>query len=252
MNRYDFANILFAGPCNLRCPYCIGKKIDPALQNNNLNQFPLHNLDAFIALLKQHQITEISFTGSNTDPQLYRHEARLLDWLKTRLPPVQKKGREKRVQYSLHTNGRLALKKMAVFNCYNRASISFPSFKAEIYRQLTGAPHPPNLAEIMQQAQIPVKVSAILTTANADDTEEFLDRCGEIGVKRVVFRQLFGDTRVWPVFSRLPQKGLYRNNPVYNYHGIEVTWWQFTHSTSASLNLFSNGLVSDRYLLVSR
>ena len=252
MKRYDFANILFAGPCNLRCPYCIGKQIDPALQPNTLSKFPLRNLNAFIALLKQHKITEISFTGSNTDPQLYRHEARLLDWLKSRLPPVTQKGREKRVQYSLHTNGRLALKKMAIFNCYNRASISFPSFKAEIYRRLTGAPAPPNLAEIMRQAQIPVKVSAVLTAVNADDAEEFLDRCGEIGVKRVAFRQLFGDTRVWPIFQRLSHKGVYRNNPVYSYHGIEVTWWRFDRSASASLNLFSNGLISNKYLLVSR
>ena len=251
MKRYNFANILFSGPCNLRCPYCIGKQIDPALQVNNLTRFPLRNLDAFITLLKQHRVTEISFTGTNTDPQLYRHEARLLNRLREQLPPVTQNGKEKTVQYSLHTNGQLALKKMDVFNCYNRVSISFPSFKPKIYRQLTGVPRPPNLAEIMRQAKIPVKISAVLTPANANDAEEFLDRCGEIGVKRVAFRQLFGDTRDWPVFHRLQQTGSYCNNPVYNYHGIQITWWRFDRSASASLNLFSNGLISNRYLLTS-
>ncbi|NJN98138.1 MAG: radical SAM protein [Anaerolineales bacterium] len=87
MKQYDFANILFAGPCNLRCPYCIGRQINPALNRNNLNEFPLRNLDGFVALIRQHGVTEVVFTGTTTDPQLYRHEARLLAWLRERLLP---------------------------------------------------------------------------------------------------------------------------------------------------------------------
>ena len=79
-DRYDFANILFAGPCNLRCPYCIGRQVNPALNRNNLKEFPLRNLETFAALVQQHQISEVVFTGTTTDPQLYRYEVHLLNW----------------------------------------------------------------------------------------------------------------------------------------------------------------------------
>ena len=48
--RFDFANILFAGPCNQSCPYCIGKQLPAALQRSNLDEYPLRNLDAFAIL----------------------------------------------------------------------------------------------------------------------------------------------------------------------------------------------------------
>ncbi len=271
MTRYDFANILFAGPCNLRCPYCIGKQVDPALSRNNLNKFPLQNLNKYVELLRQHRVTEIVFTGTTTDPQLYRHEARLLTWLREQLPPLTNDERgimndesgqnssfipckarlhhSSFVRYSLHTNGQLALRKMDVFNWYDRVCISFPSFKTETYYKMTGSWRAPNLAEIVRQAQVPIKISCIINEHNVGEVGEFLERCGEIGIKRLVFRHLYGDTREWPILNGLSQKGVYRNNPVYDYHGMEVTYWSFENTTSTSLNLFSDGTISTEYLL---
>ena len=240
MAEYDFANILFAGPCNLRCPYCIGRQIDPALHPANLREFPPRNLEPFAALLEQHGIDEVTLTGLTTDPQLYRHEARLLAWLRERLPGVR---------LSLHTNGQLALRKIDVFNQYQRVTVSFPSFRPETYQQLTGSRRMPDLAEILRQARVPVKVSAVLTAANVAEFDDFLAQCLAIGVRRLVFRQLYGETRRWPVFERLPQTGFYRQNPVYDYRGMEVTYWDFEHTTSRSLNLFSSGDISPHYLL---
>jgi molybdenum cofactor biosynthesis enzyme MoaA len=240
-SSYDFANILFAGPCNLRCPYCIGRQVDSALNRNNLRTFPLRNLERFAALIQYHQVTEVVLTGTTTDPQLYRHEARLLSWLRERLAGP--------VRYSLHTNGQLALRKMVVFNQYDRVCISFPSFKPDTYQKLMGSARVPNLAEIIQQAETPVKVSAVINEHNVHEVDEFLARCGAIGVKRLVFRRLYGDTREWPILWDLPQKSTYRNNPVYDYHGMEVTYWNFHTTGSTSLNLFSDGTISDRYLL---
>ncbi|MCK6629281.1 MAG: radical SAM protein [Anaerolineae bacterium] len=263
MNQYDFANILFAGPCNLRCPYCIGQQVNPALNRNNLNEFPLRNLDRFVELIKQHRVTEIVFTGTTTDPQLYRHEARLLQWLREHLPsyptsymdkydslpgPSPKRGREQ-MRYSLHTNGQLALRKMDVFNQYDRVCISFPSFKPDTYQKLMGSSRMPDLAEIMRQAVVPVKISCVLTEHNNRELIEFLDRCGAIGIKRVVLRQLYGDNSLWTLPEQLIPCSVYRGNPVYSYHGMEVTFWRFDQTTSTSLNLFSNGAISPHYLL---
>ena len=240
---YDFANILFAGPCNQRCPYCIGQQVDPALNRNNLDEFPLRNLAAFVALLRQHRVRQIVLTGTTTDPQLYRHETRLIHWLRQQVPGAQ---------LSLHTNGQLALTKMEVFNLYDRATVSFPSFDPDTFEKMTGTRRMPDLAAIVRRARIPVKVSCIINEHNVNQVDEFLDRCREIGVRRLVFRQLYGDTRQWDILSHLTPVAFYRDNPVYYHRGMEVTCWNFDHTTSASLNLFSDGSISTEYLLTKQ
>jgi hypothetical protein len=63
-------------------------------------------------------------------------------------------------------------------------------------------------------------------------------------------RQLYGDSRDWGIAKIVPQTGTYRNNPVYDYHGLEVTHWHFQATTSTSLNLFSDGTISPHYHLI--
>jgi molybdenum cofactor biosynthesis enzyme MoaA len=239
---YDFGNILFAGPCNLRCPYCIGHQVDPALNRDNLDEFPLRNLARFASLLRSHRVQQVVLTGTTTDPQLYRHEARLIDWLRTQLPGGQ---------LSLHTNGQLALEKMDVFNCYDRVTVSLPSFDPGVYQKMTGSRRVPDLAAIVQAARIPVKVSCVINEHNVGDVDVFLARCREIGVRRLVFRRLYGDSRPWRILSHLAPAGTYRGCPVYDYFGIEVTYWDFDRTASTSLNLFSDGTISTNYLLAS-
>jgi MoaA/NifB/PqqE/SkfB family radical SAM enzyme len=240
MKQYDFANILFAGPCNLRCPYCIGRQIDPALNRDNLHEFPLRDLDAFTELLRWHGVRQVVLTGTTTDPQLYRHEARLIDWLRERLPGVR---------LSLHTNGQLALQKMDTFNLYDRVSLSLPSFDPDVHEKMTGSRRVPDLAAILQAARVPVKVSCVVNEHNAGRLEAFLGHCCDLGIRRVVLRQLYGDPRWWPLPWRLRRLGTYRRNPVYDYRGMEVTYWRFDATASTSINLFSDGTISDEYLL---
>ena len=239
---FDFANILFAGPCNARCPDCIGRQIDPRLSVNNLNEFPPRNLNRFIEMIIQHEIRQVVFTGTTTDPQLYRHESHLLEFLRSKLPPS--------TQFALHTNGRLALKKMDTFNLYDRVCISFPTFNADTYVKLMGVHGVPDLAAILDRAQIPVKVSCLIDKPNFTEIPDFLAECCRIGLKRLVFRQLYGEPPTWPVIDGLTPHGDYRGNSVFDYHGLEVTFWDFDQSASTSINLFSNGVISETYLLV--
>ena len=242
---YDFANILFAGPCNLRCPYCIGQQLDPALNRDNLDEFPVRNLETFVELLRRYRVDQVVLTGTNTDPQLYRHEARMIDWLREQLPQAQ---------LSLHTNGQLALAKMEVFNRYDRGSLSFPSFEPDIYERMSGSRRVPDLAAIVGAARVPVKVSCVVTEDNVGRIPAFLARCREIGIQRVVLRRPYGDQGRWRILDETRSLGLspvttYRSNPVYDYCGIEVTLWRFHSTTSTSLNLFSDGTISTDYLL---
>jgi hypothetical protein len=204
-------------------------------------------LGQFVTLIRRHSVSEVVFSGTTTDPQLYRHEARLLIWLRDRLPPAAVK--DQKVRYSLHTNGQLAMRKIEIFNQYDRACISFPSFKSDTYHKMMGSARVPDLAEIVRQAAIPLKISCVINEHNVAEIPEFLDRCGALGLKRLVLRQLYGDPRTWPILSRLPLKSSYRNNPVYDYHGLEVTYWRFDQTDSTSLNLFSDGTISAAYHL---
>ncbi len=243
---YDFANILFSGPCNARCPYCIGKQVDPSLNRDNLSLYPPRNLDRFMALIQERGVRRVVLTGTDTDPQLYRHEGRLLDHLRQELPVG--------TAFSLHTNGRLALHKMDLVNRYDRVSISFPSFDPAVYERVMGVRGVPDLEAILGRAQVPIKVSTVVTDDNAGDVPRFLKACRSLGVRRLVLRKLMGERRPWDRLIRLEETALvpfgsYRGNPVYRSGGMEVTLWDFSQTESRSLNLFSSGAISAAYLL---
>jgi len=244
---YDFANILFSGPCTARCPFCIGQQIDPRRNQPNLDRYPPRNLERLVQQVWQHGIRQVVLTGSNTDPQAYRHEARLLDYLRQALPPG--------TQLSLHTNGRLALRKMAVFNRYDRASLSFPSFNPQTYVRVMGVLGPIDLAAILRRTRIPVKLSCVLTGDTLPELGTYLAQARLLGVRRVVLRKLYGDVRPWaalldPGALGLQPHGTFAGNPVYDYGEMEVTLWDFAQVRMRSLNLYSSGEIGTEYPLV--
>ena len=240
---FDFANILFAGPCNARCPFCIGRQIDPRLSVNNLNEFPPRNLERFVELIGRHEVRQVVFSGTTTDPQLYRHEARLLDYLRSHLPPC--------TQYALHTNARLALKKLGTFNAYDRVCISLPTFNAETYLKMMGVRGVPDLATLLDRARVPIKISCVVDEHNHAELPAFFARCHTLGIRRLVLRHLHGRANLGPFIADLPQRGDYRGNVVYDYRGLEITEWDFDRCESTSINLFSTGLISTSYLLAA-
>ncbi|HXV63636.1 MAG TPA: radical SAM protein [Vicinamibacteria bacterium] len=238
---YDFANILFAGRCNRACPWCIGKALPDRVNVDNLSLWPLENLDGFIERVRAENVREIVFTGTVSDPHLYRHEALLLDHLRARLDP--------RTRYSIHTNGVLSLRKMTVFNRYDRGCISFPSFEPDTYEKMMGSRRVPDLSAILREATIPVKVSCVIDEPNVAELDGFVKRCHRIGVRRLVVRKLFGETREWDVLRDLPVVGRFKGNPVMDYRGMEVTYWDFDKTECRSLNLFPDGTIGDAYRL---
>lgn len=237
---FDFANVLFAGPCNRFCPFCIGKEIPAEMSPVNLDVYPPLNWDKFVRRVQRLGIREVVFTGTTTDPHLYHHEEKLIARIRRELPAVR---------LSIHTNGALSLKKLAAFNAYDRACISLPSLNKTTYAKMMGVSQVPNLGEILAQAKIPVKISCVVNEHNAAELDVFLGQLAELGVKRAVIRRLFGDGRDWQILQHREAIGHYRGNPTYDIDGMEVTWWNFDTTTSRSINLFADGTMSAKYLL---
>jgi MoaA/NifB/PqqE/SkfB family radical SAM enzyme len=238
---HDFANVLFAGPCNRTCPFCIGRLVPDSANPDNLDLFPPRGIERLIDVVNAERIRDVVFTGTTTDPQLYRHEARLLELLRGRLHAG--------ARISVHTNGVLALAKMAVFNLYDRACISFPSFRPATYEKMMGSRRVPDLGAILAAAAIPVKVSCVVNEHNVDEMDAFVAQCRRIGVRRLVVRKLYGETRDWGILRGLPVVGSFRGNPVLGYDGMEVTYWDFDASSCRSVNLFADGTLGTSYLL---
>ena len=243
MSHYDFANILFSGHCNLRCPYCIGHSSTLQAMPNNLKTFPLNGLDLFIAELNKFDVTQVSLTGTNTDPQLYTYAPELITRLREQIPGVK---------LSLHTNGQMALKKIESFNCYDRATISMPSFQSHTYRIMTGGASMPDLPKIISKARIPLKISTIVTHQNYDEIPGIITRCRKLRISRMVLRKQYGDPQNWALLSKYRPARYFGENPVYDIDGMEVTVWDFNTSTVRCLNLFSDGTISTKYQLTRR
>jgi len=143
----------------------------------------------------------------------------------------------------------LALRKIATFNRYDRACVSFPSFRPATYEKMMGSPRVPDLAAILRAATIPVKVSCVVNEHNVEELDELMAECHRIGVRRLVVRKLYRDTRQWDILRGLPVVGTFRGNPVMSYEGMEVTYWDFDLSECRSLNLFADGTLGTSYLL---
>ena len=239
----DFANILFGGPCNRFCPFCIGKQLPGAVQVNNLDLYPLRNQERFAEEVNRLGIRQVVFTGTVTDPSLYRHQAKLLEWLRSHIHTG--------ASYSLHSNGVVAVQRMHEFNLYDKACLSFPSFNPQTYQRMMGSPKVPDLEAILRGATIPVKISCLITPDNYPEIDDFLLRCQQLGIQRLVLRRLFGEERQWDILPQRTPVSHYRGNPVYDYDGMEVTYWNFDTSQSTSINLFPNGTLGGSYLLTA-
>jgi len=185
---------------------------------------------------------KIIFTGSRTDPQLYKYEKELVILLRNSLPGVH---------ISLHTNGVNALQKLEAFNLYDSCTISYNSFNPATFGKLHGTKFMPDLKAIISKAKMPVKLSCVLTEDNKDEIEEYINTARDLGVRRIAFRHICGDPQRWdlPIFASSAPYTYHLSNPVYDFDGVQVTHWVFDSTSGKSLNLFSDGTISDIYLL---
>jgi oxygen-independent coproporphyrinogen III oxidase len=238
---FEFGNILFSGPCNQQCPFCIGHQLEQT--PNNLRLYPLRNIEQFMSAMRDSKSSKVIMTGTRTDPQIYKYEAQLIADLRTALPNVH---------ISLHTNGLLAPAKINVFQQYDSCTISINSFEPDTYRKLHGVKQLPDIAYIRANApNVPIKLSCVLTRDNVHQVESYLERAKQLGIRRLALRHLYNDRERWPIpiLDAKQPTNYHQNNPVYDFDGLQVTHWVFDSTSGRSLNLFSDGTLSAEYLL---
>ena len=244
---YDYANILFTGKCNLGCYECIGN--NPALQKlpSNIREFPLKGIDALLSKVNTFNIRDLAFTGTNVDPQQYSHERELIGYVKGSLSAAQNSS----TKLSLHTNGLLALRKIDVFNSYDKASVSLHSYTPETYKRMTKSGRIPDIKSIVEQARIPIKLSMLITQYNVSEIDDYIQQSAALGISRIVVRKIKGRDTEFPLETIEPfkDKGIKKivfGWPVYELHGVEVTVCGFDSSTAKGVFLFSDGRLEDK------
>ncbi|MCB1159436.1 MAG: radical SAM protein [Leptospiraceae bacterium] len=237
-NQIQFANILFSGKCNLSCKYCIGQlRKNPT---SNLTTFPLPGLESFIRECHKLGVREISFSGTNTEPLLYVYLDKLIERLRKEIPSVK---------LSLHTNGFLILRKKSLVELFDRLSLSFYSFREDTRFLMTGTKKMPDIKTLINKLSIPLKVSILYTKENQFELEEMLDCFLEMGVRRLVLRKVSGFEGPDNPFQNQVPLRYFGNNPVYEFRGMELSWWDFEKSSLSCLNLFADGRLSQEYNL---
>jgi len=234
-----FANLLLSGPCNLRCPDCLGRRLGPP-PRSTLDTFPLPGLDAFCRRLRAEDVREVSLTGRDTDPLLYRHLPALVQRLREQVPGVR---------LSLHTNGQLAWTRLAAVHLHDRVTVSVPSLDPATYAQMTGGGRLLDLAGLLAVCRIPLKVSVLVTRRNLSAVGATLDGLQALGVRRAVLRRALDEPLPASLLPGATPVGWFGRNPVYRLGTLEVTEWRFATTDLRCLNLHPDGRIDAEYLL---
>lgn len=245
-----FGNIHLSGPCNRACYFCIGQHMMALDPLNVLDSWPLPGFDAFVEACRARGVREVNLTGSNTDPLMYRHHAKLTAALRAALPGCV---------LGLRTNGALAEREYATWRLYDKASISLTTFDPDLYVRTMGCGKPPDVAAILAiRPEMPVKVNVVLCPEVlrwepifGGDLYKTLRHLCDIGVRKVNLREPYGQPHIGDPFACgdgwIEQVATRLGMPVYSYHGMEVMYWDIHYVEVESVNLYASGRVSETY-----
>ena len=247
-----FGNIHFSGPCNRKCYFCIGQHMMGLDALNNLDEWPLKNLEKFIEICLNKDIYEVNVTGTNTDPSLYQHLYKLRQELQSYIPSLV---------FGIRTNGVANHQELDLFD---KISISFPSFNALLYRKIMGG-DPPNLEELFCSDELylnkdNVKINIILgpeiflLQEGWPDLFLTLPKLGRMGIRKINLREPYGQPHIGDPLEKnsygWKQTGKRYGMPSYEHQEfplLEVLYWDVHYVEVESVNLYANGVISETY-----
>jgi len=207
-------------------------------QLNNLDVFPLRNLDKFVEECKKHNITEINLTGSNTDPSLYKHIPELRAYLEQRIPELR---------FGLRTNG---VSHLDVWKYFDKGSISVTTFDQSLYTKTMGCGSPPDIKHILKINEgKDIKVNVVLCpeTVASGDVIDTIDHLVKAGVKTINLREPYGQPHIGNPLEGLAEVEPVFGMPTYQNGATKITYWDVHYVEVESVNLYANGEVSTTY-----
>lgn len=236
-NAHWFGNIHLSGPCNRACYFCIGQHMMALDALNNLDTWPMPGWDDFVSECDTRGVREVYLTGSNTDPALYRHAPRLIESVRTFADRV-----------GVRINGAHV---MDWFGLLDQISVSVTSFDSDLYRLTMGRGAPPSIQAlwtVAPDADIWANVVLCPETVRTGDVIRTLARLRDEGVTKANLREPYGQPHVGdPLAEWGHQTGRLYGNPQYDFHGLEVTYWDVHYTAVSSVNLYASGRVSTDY-----
>ena len=235
-----FGNIHFSGPCNRSCYFCIGQHMMALDPFNNLNEWPLANIDTFVTKCVNKGISEINVTGSNTDPLLFNYMHELRDYLKRHIPDLL---------FGVRTNGVLIHARQHTWSLFDKGSISITTLDPDLYKKTMGQGLPPYMERVMASTDFPLKANIVMcpeTVTETDDWMTTIKKFAEVGIDTINLREPYGQPRLGNPFTRDPD-GDHLGMPFYMINGAKVTYWDVHYVEVESVNLYANGRVSETY-----
>lgn len=235
-----FANIHFSGQCNRSCFFCIGQWMPGQDMNNNLNDYPLKGYDQFMNHVIKNNVKEIYFTGTNTDPMLYKHIPNLIKDIRCRVPDAL---------IGIRTNGATILSNLDQWNMFDEACLSITSFNKDIYKKTMGSGEPPKLKDIVDKTKFKqLKINIVLTHENTED--DILLSVREVkkaGIFKINLREPYGQSRIGNPLKNRKSSGSIHGMPIYIIEGVAVVYWDVHFVEVESINLYADGHISFDY-----
>lgn len=259
----QYGEILFLGPCNLRCYYCLSTEM-PKLQSEQENQMNTHffnwvNFNQFLTKCKEKQICTIYLSSVTTEPLLYQYLKELILFLQ---------GEGFRV--GIRSNGMLATSKMQeILLLDEEISFSMNSLNSDTTKLITGVPVYPDWIEIfgsLRKANKKCRISIVVNQHNQKEIPEMLNFLAWHSdvVNYVQLRQVYkygnrddAETNAFVEIKYLIQthctkNGSYFESKIYKYRELSISLWEdvFQKESIQSVNFFTNGLISTNNLLI--
>lgn len=261
LNKYG--EILFLGPCNYKCYYCLQNEMDKLRQEKE-NQLNTHystwkNFDEFISCCQNEGIEKIYLSSTCTDPLLY-----------TYLEDLVKKIKQLNFKVGIRTNGVLAEKKLDTLLKFDEEiSFSINSFNSNTNFKITGNKYIPNYDSIFKflyNNNKKCRVSIVVNQYNFLEIPKILDKLNNYKcISYVQLRKMykyydcekdsedeaFENVKEWLRENAIETESYYESK-VFKYKSLNVSLWEnvFSQNSIKSINYYTNGIVSDYNLLV--
>ena len=242
-----FANIHLSGNCNRSCYFCIGQHMMELDSENNLDKWPLTNIDKFVEKCNERNVKDIFVTGTNTDPMLYEHHNELTKYLRNNIQDCK---------IGIRTNAAVFETVRNRLYLYDNGSITICSTNTDVYRRMMGSGYPPHISHIVSVCKEsymwkePPKVNIVLGPENIENNDFLLTIgvCERAGIKRINLREPYGQPTIGnPLEGNHCRVDDVHGMPTYSFGNCLVTYWDVHYCECESVNIYANGRISEDY-----